>query len=200
MKTLYTIGHSNHAIETFLDLLKTHGIEALCDVRSKPYSRFHPQFRNKQLKEVLQKHNIAYVFLGKALGAKPDDLSCYRDGKLQYACLAETEAFKAGINQIKTDLAASRVALMCAEKEPLDCHRTILICRHLRDEDLTIKHILADGYLEDQHHAEKRLIDKFKISEDLPFKEKVQLAYDRQSQKMTYQNPRQSTAVGKKSG
>jgi uncharacterized protein (DUF488 family) len=195
MKTLYTIGHSNHAIEKFLDLLKTHGIEALCDVRSKPYSGKHPQFCYEQLKTILQKHNIAYVFLGQELGAKPDDLSCYRDGKLQYACLAETEAFKAGINQIKTDLASSRVALMCAEKEPLDCHRTILICRHLRADDLIIKHILADGYLEDQHHAEQRLINKLKISQDLPFKERVQLAYDLQSQKMAYQNPRQSTAV-----
>ncbi len=195
MKTLYTIGHSNHAIEKFLDLLKTHGIEALCDVRSKPYSRFNPQFRYQQLKAFLQKHNIAYVFLGQELGAKPDDLSCYSEGKLQYARLAETEAFQTGMNRLKTDLSASRVALMCAEKEPLDCHRTILICRHLRADDLIIKHILADGYLEDQHHAEQRLINQFKISQDLPFKERVQLAYDLQSQKMAYQNPRQSTAV-----
>jgi len=192
MKTLYTIGHSNHAIEKFLDLLKTHGIEALCDVRSKPYSRFHPQFRYQQLKEVLQKHNIAYVFLGKELGAKPDDLSCYHDGKLQYARLAETEAFQAGMTRLKTDLASSRVALMCAEKEPLDCHRTILICRHLRDEDLIIKHILADGYLEDQHHAEQRLIDKFQIVQDLPFKERVQRAYDLQSQKLASQMSRKT--------
>jgi uncharacterized protein (DUF488 family) len=147
------------------------------------------------LKAFLQKQDINYVFLGQELGAKPDDLSCYRDGKLQYARLAETEAFQAGMNRLKTAFASSCVALMCAEKEPLDCHRTILICRHLRADDLIIKHILADGYLEDQHHAEQRLIDKFQIVQDLPFKERVQRAYDLQSQKMAYQNPRQSTAV-----
>jgi uncharacterized protein (DUF488 family) len=189
MRTFYTIGHSNHPIEKFLDLLKTYEIDSLCDVRSKPYSRYHPQFRYEQLKTVLQKQDIHYVFLGQALGGKPDDLSCYEEGELQYARVVETERFQTGLLELKTQISTFRVALMCAEKEPLDCHRTILICRHLRDEQFTIKHILANGCLEDQAHTEKRLIDKFKLAPDLAFKEKLEQAYERQSQKLASHTP-----------
>ncbi len=185
MKELYTIGHSNHPIETFLDLLEQHGITAVCDVRSHPYSKYNPQFACKSLKETLKKHDIAYVFLGNELGARPNDSSCYAEGKVQYALLAQTPAFKEGIDRLNKGMESYRIALMCAEKDPLNCHRMILICRHLRAEKLKIKHILADGLLESQREAEQRLIETLSVEQLL------ELAYDKQSQKKAHIAPHQ---------
>ena len=186
MKELYTIGHSNHPIEKFLDLLNQHDIAALCDVRSHPYSKYNPQFTYKSLKQVLKEHNIAYVFLGKELGGRTDDLSCYSEGKLKYARLAQTQIFQDGINRLYKGMASYRIALMCAEKEPVNCHRTILICRQLRAQDMEIKHILADGSIETQREIEQRLIEMLKIPQpDFSF-EQIEQAYDKQSQKIAH--------------
>jgi len=195
MKELYTIGHSNHPIDKFLDLLTQQGITAIADVRSHPYSKYNPQFTYKSLKETLKKHDIAYVFLGNELGARTKELTCYRDGQVQYALLAQTKAFQDGIERLKKGIESYRVALMCAEKEPLNCHRMILITRHLRDEELIIQHILADSSVETQFEAERRLIETLKISQaqtTLSIEQQIELAYEEQSQKIAY---RQKQAV-----
>lgn len=154
MKELYTIGHSNHSLETFLSLLKQHGITALGDVRSHPYSKHYPQFSYQFLKEELKKHRIVYVFLSKELGARSTDSNCYKEGKVQYARLANTQTSQEGINRLQKGMESYRIALMCAEKDPLTCHRTILICRQIRAKDLTIKHILEDGSIETLEEAD----------------------------------------------
>src|SRR5258707_92198 len=125
--TIYTIGHSTHPIEQFVTLLKSVSITAVSDVRSRPYSRMNPQFNREPLKATLRAEGIKYVFLGKELGARSDDQSCYRNGQLQYDLLAGTELFRQGIERMKEGARSFRIALMCAEKEPLDCHRTILV-------------------------------------------------------------------------
>src|SRR6266446_5531061 len=127
--TVYTIGHSTHTIEKLIALLKDHGITALCDVRSQPYSRMNPQFNREPLKQALRDSGILYVFLGAELGARSEDKSCYRNGQVQYDLLARTDLFKRGIERVKDGAHRYRLALMCAEKEPLDCHRTILVSR-----------------------------------------------------------------------
>jgi len=189
---IYTIGHSNHPLEKFLELLKKHGITALCDVRSHPYSKYSPQFNHEPLQQELKNHNIAYVFLGKELGARSNDSSCYdNDGKVQYARLAQTQLFKEGIARLNKGMESYRLALMCAEKEPLICHRTILICRNLRADDITIKHILEDGNIETHQQAEQRLMDMLHIPKHDLFANSEQLlerAYDRQEAKIAYKD------------
>jgi uncharacterized protein (DUF488 family) len=188
-KELYTIGHSSHQIERFIDLLKMHAITAIGDVRSQPYSRHNPQFNREKLQPRLKENTIAYVFLGSELGARSNDMSCYSKGKVQFSCLSQTSAFKEGIKRVKACMDSYRVALLCAEKDPLVCHRTILICRHLRNEGFFIKHILADGSLETNAELEERLMKQLNIPHNDLFMDHEQLvnrAYDIQSDKIAY--------------
>jgi hypothetical protein len=191
MKEIYTIGHSNHTIDRFIDLLKKHRITALADVRSHPYSKHFPQFSYEALKQALKNHHLAYVFLGKELGARTTDPNCYdSEARVQYACLAKTATFQEGLLRLNKGMESYRIALMCAEKDPLMCHRTLLICRHLRTQDIRIKHILEDGGLETQQEVEQRLLEIFNLSKQDLFARPEQLieqAYDRQSENIAYQ-------------
>jgi uncharacterized protein (DUF488 family) len=175
MTTIFTVGHSNHSIEKFVGLLTTNGITAIADVRSRPYSRRNPQFNTERLAQELARHGIAYVFLGKELGARSDDPSCYEDGKVQYRRLAATATFKAGIERVLLGAGKYRLALMCAEKEPLDCHRTLLVSRALDQLGASIAHILADGSLEPQEQTMSRLIDVVGLSKQDMFRERADL-------------------------
>jgi uncharacterized protein (DUF488 family) len=157
--TIYTVGHSNHKIEKFIDLLDQNGVSAVADVRSSPFSRYNPQFNKDTLSAALKKRGTAYVFVGKELGARSDDPSCYEDGKVRYGRLANTLAFKAGIERVLSGAQKFRIALMCAEKEPLDCHRTLLVSRALERHGATIAHILSDGSIEAQSQTMSRLLD-----------------------------------------
>ena len=143
-----TVGHSNHPLETFVSLLRQHGVTTLADVRSAPFSRFNPQFNRKSLDAALQAHSIAYLFMGHALGGRPEDRSCYENGRVRYDRLARTPLYREGIDQVVETAGAERLALMCAEREPLDCHRTLLVGRGLAERGATVSHILADGTLE----------------------------------------------------
>jgi uncharacterized protein (DUF488 family) len=190
MMTIYTVGHSNHELHEFLALLRLHSITAIADVRSSPYSKFAYQFNRESLGEALATQNIAYVFLGNYLGARPNDPLCYRNGKIDFSRVCQTDYFQEGIERVLKGAQKFRVALMCSEKDPLQCHRTILVCRHLRSPDVVIKHIHEDGELEDNRDAERRLMmhlkiesnDLFKAPEDL-----IEEAYDKQGEKIAYQ-------------
>lgn len=157
---IYTVGHSSHTIEKFLDLLERNGVTAIADVRSSPFSRHTPQFNKDTLSAELKKRGIAYVFVGKELGARPDNPSCYEGGKVRYARLAKTTLFKAGIERVLSGAQKYRIALMCAEKEPLDCHRTLLVSRALEQRGVSVVHILADGSTESQEQTMLRLVDQ----------------------------------------
>ncbi len=161
--TVYTIGYSTHSIDKVIALLRQHAITAVCDVRSQPYSRVNPQFNRESLKKALHAVGIAYVFLGKELGARSEDKSCYRNGRVQYDLLAQTEIFREGLERIKKGIQSYRIALMCAEKEPLDCHRTILVSRYLVEQGMRVCHILSDGRVEKHEHALQRLIDNLNL-------------------------------------
>ncbi len=199
--TVFTIGHSTHPRERFIALLRQHAITALCDVRSKPYSRMNPQFNREELKEALLAQGIEYRFLGKELGARSDDLNCYENGKIQYDRLAETESFKYGLQRVLRGIRDDfRIALMCAEKEPLECHRTILIARHLVAHGVAIEHILADGSLESHDAALSRLARMINLREpDLVHSREELLAdaYRKQGERIAYEivEPADSSAV-----
>ncbi|MBN1614374.1 MAG: DUF488 domain-containing protein [Deltaproteobacteria bacterium] len=186
---LFTIGHSAHSLERFVELLTMHGITALCDVRSSPYSRFAPQFNREPLKDELMKRHIVYIYLGSELGPRSSDPACYTGGKVQYSRLAEKEIFHRGLDRLRKGMACHRIALMCAEKDPLACHRMILVCRHLHADDIHIGHILEDGSIEDHRDAEARLLELWKISPEDLFstpEDQIARAYELQSEKIAY--------------
>jgi uncharacterized protein (DUF488 family) len=186
---VYTIGHSTHSIKRLIELLSLHHISVVCDVRSKPYSRMNPQFNRERLKDALRTAGIKYVFLGKELGARSEDKSCYRNGRVQYDLLAQTKLFREGIKRVKKGAKEYRIALMCAEKEPLECHRTILLAPQLFNEGLTVKHILYDGQIEDHVHTVERLISLLKMPSADMFREHdavVRDAYARQATEIAY--------------
>ena len=157
--SILTIGHSTHPIERFVALLKQHRVTALADVRSAPFSRHNPQFNKDALQRTLKDKGIAYIFLGKELGARSNDPSCYENGRVRYDRLAQTEVFRSGIARVRKGAAKYKIALMCAEKEPLDCHRTLLVARALEREGEAVVHIHADGHLESHADAMRRLLD-----------------------------------------
>jgi uncharacterized protein (DUF488 family) len=155
---VYTVGHSTHSLEGFVELLTRHGITAVADVRSAPFSRFNPQFNKDVLDRSLKDHQISYLCLGRELGARSDDPSCYEHGRVQYARLAQTELFKRGIEHVLHEAEEHRIALMCAEKEPLECHRALLVARVLEEQGAGVEHILGDGSLESHEAAMDRLL------------------------------------------
>ena len=154
---IYTIGHSDHTIETFLSLLQKWNVNAVADVRSSPYSKRHPQFSKAPLEALLRKGGITYVFLGKELGARPSDSELYTEGKADFRLIAESQLFRKGIHRLLEGRKRWSIAVMCAEKDPLDCHRTILVSRALAEGGARVFHILADGTAESHQQALKRL-------------------------------------------
>ncbi len=194
-----TIGHSTHPIERFVALLRQHGVTALADVRSTPYSRFNPQFNRENLERSLKQSGIAYVFLGKELGARSDDPACYQNGKVQYGRLAQTAGFRAGIERVIKGTDSHRIALMCAEKEPLDCHRTLLVSRALDAAGAPVAHILPDGRLENHSDSMKRLVkvvglpnaDMFRSEQEL-----IEEACAVQEQRIAYVDEQQVNEAG----
>lgn len=158
-RKLFTIGHSNHNIEKFIALLKEHHVTAIADVRSSPYSRHLSHFNQVELKCSLKKVGINYVFLGNELGARPKEENCYVNGKAIYEKIAAKKLFAEGIERIIKGSRKYYIALMCAEKDPITCHRAVLVCQHLRNHDLDINHIHQDSNLESHQQLEDRLLD-----------------------------------------
>jgi len=186
---VFTIGHSIHSPDRFLALLRQHGVNAVADVRSSPYSRFNPQFSRESLEQMLATHEIRYVFLGRELGARSDDRSCYIQGRVQYARLARTSLFKSGIDRVLKGAERFTVALMCAEKEPLECHRTLLVAKALTEQGQPVTHIHGDGRLETHEAALERLLKLTRVPNDDLFRSKSELlaeALARQEQQIAY--------------
>lgn len=197
--TVYTIGHSKHTLGEFAGLLKQHGVTALADVRSAPFSRFHPQFNKDALARELKARGIKYVFLGRELGARSDDRSCYENGRVQYARLARTELFRLGIARVRRGADEHRIALMCAEKEPLECHRTLLVARALDEQGVEVMHILGDGRLESHRDAMERLLEVTGLPRDDLFRSRAELiaeAMKRQEDKVAYVDEKLAAEAG----
>lgn len=153
-----TIGHSNHSWEAFAGLLDRHRIDTVADVRSAPASRFNPQYNRSALSLSLQGVGIDYVYRGNELGGRPRDPACYEDGRVRYDRMTGTGVFRRGLALVKSDAAQGRVALMCAERDPLDCHRTLLVAPVLVADGLEVLHVLGDGTLETHDQTMDRLL------------------------------------------
>lgn len=173
-----TIGHSNHELPRFLTLLRAHGVSAIADVRSSPYSRSNPQFNQDTLRDLLKEVGIAYVFLGRELGGRPDDLRCYVDGKVQYQRLAQTDMFREGLRRVVAGAQSHRIALLCAEADPLVCHRTILVAQELTAGGVSTSHIHSNGMLESHSAAMGRLIRLLKLDDVDLYRSKEEIIAD----------------------
>ena len=157
--TLFTIGHSNLELADFLTVLSKHGVEIVCDVRSRPASSRFPQFNREPLEAGLRASNCAYEFLGEALGGRPGDPRYYqRDGLVDYAKRRKASDFSAGVDRVLELAQSKAIALMCAEEDPLHCHRFLMICPALLERGVMPVHIRRGGILELQREAEDRLL------------------------------------------
>jgi uncharacterized protein (DUF488 family) len=189
---VFSIGHSNHPWPEFLHLLEMHDVRLVVDVRSVPSSRRYPWFAKTRLADALKEAGRSYHYLGDRLGGRPKDSICYAGGAIDYGRVAATPAFRSGLDELAGLARQHRLALMCAEREPMDCHRTILVCRHLAPLGFDIQHIHGDGRLETQDEFETRLI-KATNAEAGPLFEAmeepqlaIQLAYNRRGRKMAF--------------
>ena len=185
---LFTIGHSTLGIGSFVAMLKENGVTAIADVRSSPYSRFCPQYNTDTLKTEMQANRIQYVWLGEELGARRCEEECYVDNIAKYELIARTEAFARGIQRLRSGMRTHRIALLCAERDPLTCHRTVLVCRYLRNE-VAISHIIGPGECESHEQAEMRLLKLVGLPEQDLFLSKEELlndAYTRQGDLIAY--------------
>jgi uncharacterized protein (DUF488 family) len=158
-RTIFTIGHSNLDPEQFLSLLSRAEVEAVADVRSVPQSSRFPQFSQSALEGILRDAALDYVFLGEELGGRPDDPAAYHDdGRVNYPARRRSYAFKSGIDQLLKLAQEKTVAMLCAEEDPLDCHRFLMICPELVASGVSPVHLRKDGHAESQEAAENRLL------------------------------------------
>lgn len=195
MYTLYTIGYSDLDFPEFINTLKGYNIDSVADVRSQPYSKFRPDFCIRNLRSSLNGHGLQYIFLGDELGARRKETDCYINNRISYALVAKTSKFREGLDRLRSGLCKMNIALLCAEKDPIDCHRLILVCRHAKAEIEQIVHIM-DGKLEDNAETERRLLQVHRLKNLELFRSNDQIlaeAYEKQETKIAYTRPQDSS-------
>lgn len=195
-----TIGHSSHSWEYFARLLRSACVTAIADVRSTPFSRRTPQFNRDTLKGALREIGIAYSFLGRELGGRPKDASLFCDGTADYDKMAKTVAFQEGLNRVINGSRDYRVALLCSEHDPLDCHRCLLVGSHLAQRHIDVQHIISDGSIRSHDSIEERLLTLVDGRNDdlfIPREERLAAAYRERSRRVAFVEPPSSeTAAG----
>jgi len=188
--TILTIGHSANSADHFIALLGLHDVRVVADVRSAPYSGTFPEFNRHALSSTLRAVDIDYVFLGEELGGRSKLSSDYdSEGRVRYDRMATSSVFGLGIERVLARAAGTRVVLLCAEKEPLDCHRTLLVGRELEKRGAAITHIHEDGHLETNEAAMSRLLRLHGMQDDALFEPRERLiaqACERQARKVAF--------------
>jgi len=190
-REIFTIGYAAYSVEAFVETLARHAVTMLADVRSQPYSRYRPEFNRDTLPGILAQDGIVYLFLGDECGARIDAPECYVDGKVDFNRVKDHPRFQEGLARLASSMESHCVAIMCAEKDPLTCHRGILVARRLAglSDAILVKHILGDGTVEDHREMEKRLLAAHKLDRPDLFRsqrERLDEAYDRQGAKIAY--------------
>ncbi len=144
-----TIGHSNHSLEHFLNLLKVHSIEIVADTRSYPYSDYAPHFDREPLKQKLKEARLRYVDLGKELGGRPKGAEFYdTKGRVFYDRVAATPTFQEGLSRLEQGIYKYTVVILCSEENPAACHRKLLIGKVLTEHNFPVEHIRGDGRIQ----------------------------------------------------
>jgi uncharacterized protein (DUF488 family) len=189
---VFTVGHSTLSYERFIALLRHAGVNAVADVRTSPFSRHFPQFNRDTLKSELRLDGVSYVFLGEELGGRPRDRMLYRDGVADYEKMATCEGFGKGLERVVEGAKRYRIALMCSEHDPLDCHRCLLVSRALVKKGVRVSHILSDGIVASQARIEDRLLELAgRKSDDLfaPPEDRLAAAYRDRARKVAFPEP-----------
>lgn len=197
MPTIYTIGYATKTIETFISQLKKHAIDVVADIRSVPYSKVFYDYHRETLAAHLRAHDVRYVYLGEELGPRSKDSSHYdRSGQVQFDRLMQSTLFLQGIERLTAGVGKGfNIALLCAEKDPVSCHRSLLVGYYLireglssDDTELEVLHIMHDGSLETQQALEWRLVERNNIDADLFMSddERKQQAYEKHLKKNAY--------------
>jgi uncharacterized protein (DUF488 family) len=184
-----TVGHSTHSWERFAALLQSAGVTAIADVRTSPYSRRFPHFSREELDKELRLEGISYVYLGKELGGRPIESSFYRDGVADYEKMARADEFNKGLDRVVEGARKHRIALMCSEHDPLDCHRCLLVARALAERGSRVSHILSHGEIVTHAQIEDKLLEiSGRGAEDLfaPRAERLAAAYRDRARKVAY--------------
>jgi uncharacterized protein (DUF488 family) len=189
---ILTVGHSTLSYERFSELLRRANVTAVADVRTAPYSRQFPQFSREILLSELKADGIAYVFLGKELGGRPSDHQFYCDGVADYERMSRTSEFRKGLDRVLEGTKKYRIALMCSEREPLDCHRCLLVGRALSQQGIRVHHLLNDGNVVSHIEIEDRLLEMSGRKTDELFasqSERLILAYRERARKVAFAEP-----------
>lgn len=189
---VFTIGHSTHSWERFVALLRNADVTAIADVRSSPYSRLYPQFNREDLRQELRLDGISYVFLGRELGGRPSARRFYCEGVADYEKMAQASEFKDGLDRVIDGARKYRIALMCSERDPLDCHRCLLVARALAQRGIRVSHILDNGNVISQGEIEDKLLDlSGRNADDLfaPRDERLAAAYRERARKVAFVEP-----------
>lgn len=195
MKDMYTIGYSSFKIEEFIDVLKKYKITCLIDVRSNPYSKFYVDFNKENLQNILRRKGIIYRNYKFEFGAQQEDLQYHTDGYLDFAKYTKSKSFIEGVEKIEAGIKMGYTfVLMCAEKDPSTCHRSIMVAREFYNSGYVIKNILSDSSYELQDDIEQRLVDEFfpdrnQISffpENLSWEEMVHRSYKCRNSEIGY--------------
>ena len=156
-KIIYTVGYAGHDRDSLLALFRAHGISAVADIRTFKRSSYWTAFDSDSFGPFLRENGIAYVFMGDVMGGKPQIPDLYPGGQLDYGLMAATPEFKSGIERLVSGAGKYRICLMCAEKDPLDCHRTLLIAPALKDAGFDLRH-LVEGRVESQSETDARML------------------------------------------
>ena len=193
MKTfsLYTIGYSAFEPVNLIRLLNERSIGAVADVRSTPYSSRFREYNREQLQALLRRNRIHYLYLGKELGARPDKPELYSNGRADFRKMAATESFREACQRIRNGLSKMSICLLCAEKDPIQCHRTVLICHNFLKlyPAANISHILADGGIESQEQTDLRIMRKHDLLREhllMDFEQRMEEAYRKQEEEVAY--------------
>jgi len=200
---LLTIGHSNIPAPRFTAMLRAAGANAIADVRSMPASRFCPWFSAKNLAPLLASEGMDYLFFGEELGGRPRDPSLYCDGIADYKvadydAMTRQPSFQAGLERLLRDAGRHRLCLMCSEREPLDCHRCLLVARALAGSGASVGHILYDGAIEPHATTEQRLLQLADADNDLFVSgqhDRLAAAYRRRSRAVAYRVKKAANAA-----
>lgn len=196
-KILLSIGHSQHAVDFFIRLLREHNVNYILDVRSTPYSQFAAEYNRENIKAVLKKNNVAYTFMGNYFGARPSDNSLYSpNGYLDFEKVVNCLNFKKAFTSVEKGVEQGyRIAFMCTEKDPIECHRAILVTNAFYKAGYSIEHIMPDSTIQTQEDINERLLDMYYpdrnqlslfATENLSAKQYLIRAYRKQNEKIGY--------------
>lgn len=192
---IYTIGYSGFEINDFINMLQTNNINSLIDVRSSPYSKIYTDYNREELQKRLKENGIVYRNYIKEFGARQKEIKYYPNGYLDFSLFTKSEAFQSGMDKISKAIPMGfSFVLMCSEKDPITCHRSIMIAREFHRNGFAVKHILSDGRISSQEEIERRLVDMYYPDRDqvslfdspLPWETMVKNSYEFQNKKIGY--------------